>query len=160
MIIGCSMSFGHYHFFGLNYLSRKELVSGLPVVEISNCVCETCQLGKKHRESFLVGKSRTARKLLEIMHSDLCTINMLTHGGNRYFIAFIDDFSRKTWLYFLKQKSEACDVFKSFKTFVEKQSGCRIRTLRIDRGQEYLACADFFEQHGIPHQLTTRYTLQ
>ncbi|RDY05840.1 hypothetical protein CR513_10270, partial [Mucuna pruriens] len=43
---------------------------------------------------------------------------------------------------------------------VEKQNGCRIKALRTDRGQEYLACADFFDQHGIQHQLTTRYTPQ
>ena len=88
------------------------------------------------------------RKLLEIVHSDLCTIDISTHGGSRYFITFIDDFSRKTWVYFLKQKLEACDVFKSFKAYVENQSDCKIKILRTNRGQEYLACIDFFKQHG------------
>ena len=87
------MHLGHYHFSGLNYQSRKELVSGLPAVKIPNCVCETCQLGKKHRESFLIGKSWRGRKLLEIGNLDLCTVDVLTHGGSRYFITFIDDFS-------------------------------------------------------------------
>ncbi|RDX94009.1 hypothetical protein CR513_23663, partial [Mucuna pruriens] len=152
------MRFGHYHFSGLNYLSKKEYVSGLPIINIPEGVCETCEIAKKHRGSFPTGKSWRAKKPLEIVHSDLCMVEIPTHGDSRYFITFIDDFSRKTWVYFLK--SEACDAFKSFKAFVEKQSGCRIKALRTDRGQEYLACADFFDQHGIQHQLTTRYTPQ
>nr|KYP39875.1 Retrovirus-related Pol polyprotein from transposon TNT 1-94 [Cajanus cajan] len=143
-----------------NALSRKEYVSGLPVINILEGICETCEIGKKHRESFPTGKSWRARKPLEIVHSDLCMVEIPTHGGSRYFITFIDDFSRKAWVYFLKQKSEACDAFKSFKAFVEKQSGCKIKALRTDRGQKYLACANFFDHHGIQHQMKTRYTPQ
>ena len=72
------MRFGHFHFSGLNYLSRKEYVSGLPVVNIPSGVCETCQIGKKHRESFPTGKSWRAKKLLEIVHSDLCSVEIPT----------------------------------------------------------------------------------
>nr|KYP46330.1 Retrovirus-related Pol polyprotein from transposon TNT 1-94 [Cajanus cajan] len=154
------MRFGHYHFSGLNFLSRKEYVSGLPVINIPEGICETCEIGKKHRESFPTGKSWRARKPLEIVHSDLCMVEIPSHGGSRYFITFIDDFSRKAWVYLLKQKSEACDAFKSFKAFVEKQSDYKIKALRTDRGQEYLACEDFFDHHGIQHQMTTRYTPQ
>ena len=154
------MRFGQFHFSGLNYMSRKEYVSGLPVVNIPSGVCETCQIGKKHRESFPTGKSWRAKKLLEIVHSDLCSVEIPTPGGCRYFITFIDDFSKKAWVYFLKQKSEAIDVFKTFKAFVEKQSGCLIKALRTDRGQEYIVGTNFYEQHGIQHQLTTRYTPQ
>jgi len=154
------MRLGHYHFSGLNFLSKKEYVSGLPIINIPEGICETCEIGKKHRESFPTGNSWRARKPLEIVHSDLCMVEIPTHGGSRYFITFIDDFSIKAWVYLLKQKSEACDAFKSFKAFVEKQSGCKIKALRTNRGQEYLACADFFDHHGIQHQMTTRYTPQ
>lgn len=54
-----------------------------------------------------------------------------TPSGTRYFITFIDDFSRKTWVYFLKQKLEACEAFKTFKAFVETQSGYRIKELHF-----------------------------
>jgi hypothetical protein len=53
-------------------------------------------------------------------------------GGNRYFITFIDDFSRKLWVYFLKEKSAALTVFKNFKTLAENQSGHKLVTLRSD----------------------------
>ncbi|RDX76245.1 hypothetical protein CR513_43783, partial [Mucuna pruriens] len=91
---------------------------------------------------------------IEIVYSNLCIIEIPIYGDNKNFITFIDDFSRKTW------KSKACDAFKSFKAFVEKQSSCKIKTLRVDRGQEYLAYTIFFKQHGIQHQLITRYTHQ
>nr|XP_025617125.1 uncharacterized protein LOC112709457 [Arachis hypogaea] len=60
------MGFRHFHFSGLNYLSRKGLVSGLPWIHIPNCICEICQLEKKHRDSFPTEKSWRARRLLEI----------------------------------------------------------------------------------------------
>jgi len=63
-------------------------------------------------------------------------------------------------VYFLKQKSEATDAFKTFKVLVEKQSGCLIKALKIDKGQEYLVDTNFFQQQGIQHQLTTSYTTQ
>ncbi|XP_072054390.1 uncharacterized protein [Arachis hypogaea] len=77
------MRFGHFHFSGLNYLSRKGLVSGLPRIHIPNCVCEICQLGKKHRDPFPTGKSWRARRLLEIVHSDLCSVEVPSNGSSR-----------------------------------------------------------------------------
>ncbi|KAL4343519.1 hypothetical protein AHAS_Ahas11G0086500 [Arachis hypogaea] len=94
------------------------------------------------------------------MHSDICSVEVSSNSGSRYFITFTDDFSRYIWVYFLKQKSEACDTFKTFKLFVEKQSGCKIKIFRTNRETEYLACSDYFKQHRIQHQLTTRYTPQ
>jgi len=64
-------------------------------------------LEKKHKGSFLTEKSWRENKILDIIHSDLCTVDILTYSGSRYFIAFIDHFSRKTCVYFLKQKSKA-----------------------------------------------------
>ncbi|XP_031124337.1 uncharacterized protein LOC116027050 [Ipomoea triloba] len=60
-------------------------------------------------------KSKRATKQLEIVHSDLCSLEVPSNGGCKYFVTFIDDFSRKTWVYFLKQESDACDVFQQFK---------------------------------------------
>jgi len=129
-------------------------------MNILDGVCDTCEIGKKHRESFPTGKSWRMKKLLKIVHLDLCTVEIPTHGDNNYFITFIDDFSKKMWVYFLKQKSEACNAFKMFKAFAEKQNGCKVKALIIDKGQEYLSYTIFFEKHGIQHQLTTKYTPQ
>ena len=64
---------------------------------------------------------------------------------------FIDDYSRKTWVYFLKQKSEAFIAFKNFKALVEKESGYEIKSLRFDRGGKFTSKEfnDFCESHEI-----------
>jgi transposase InsO family protein len=102
-----------------------------------------------------------ATKHLELVHSDICgPINPQSNGGNRYFITFADDFSRKTWTYLLSDKASAFDEFKKFKTLVEKESKCQIVCLRTDRGGEFTSNAfnEFCSNHGIKRQLTTAYT--
>jgi hypothetical protein len=72
---------------------------------------------------------------LPLVHTDICRpIKPMSLGGNRYFVTFIDDFSRKLWVYFLNEKSAAFTVFKNFKALVENQSGHKLVTLRSDRG--------------------------
>nr|XP_034893821.1 uncharacterized protein LOC118033088 [Populus alba] len=80
----------------------------------------------------------------------------------RYLITFIDDYSRKTWVFFLMAKSEAYSTFKSFKARVEKETGSYIRSLRTDRGGEFTSqdFTDFCNEHGIQRQLTTAYSPQ
>ena len=83
-------------------------------------------------------------------------------GSQRYFLIFIDDFSRMTWVYFLKQKSEAFATFKKFKALVEKQKGCSIKTIRSDRGGEYTSqkFEEYCKNEGIQKHLTSGYTPQ
>ena len=66
-------------------------------------------------------------------------------------MSFIDDYSRKTWLYLLKQKSQAFYVFKTFKAMAEKESNKFIKVLRSDGGGEYMSneFMDFCKYHGI-----------
>ena len=95
--------------------------------------------GKQHRNTFLVRKSSRAHAPLEIVHSDICgTMHTPSMGGCNYFLTFIDDFTRKTWVYFLKHKSDAF-FFQQFKALVENQSGYNIKILRTERGGEYVS---------------------
>ena len=65
--------------------------------------------------------------LLELVHTDICELNgILTRGGNRYFITFIDDSSRFTYVYLLKHNNDAFNVFKVYKAKVENQLGKKI----------------------------------
>ena len=101
------------------------MVRGLPLIEKPKRICEGCIFGKQHRETFPVGKSYRARAPLEIIHSDIFG-PMQTPSivlGCTYFLTFIDDFTRKTWIYFLKHKSDAFGCFQQFKSLVEKHSG-------------------------------------
>ena len=93
--------------------------------------------------------------LLELVHTDICELNgILTRGGNRYFITFIDDSSRFTYVYLLKHKDDAFNVFKVYKAEVENQLGKKIKIIRSDRGGEYFSneFIVFCEDHGIIHE--------
>jgi transposase InsO family protein len=83
-------------------------------------------------------------------------------GGSFYFLTFIDDFSRKIWIYFLRHKSETSTKFKEFKAEAEKQSGKYIKALGSDGGGEYNSreFANFCKSQGIIMQTTARYTPQ
>lgn len=154
---------GHLNFGGLKLLSTKNMVKGLPHIDHPDEVCEGCILGKHHRPSFSKEIRWRASRLLEIVHTDVCgPLNPVSTGGNQYFLTFIDDYSRKTWVYFLKRKSEVFEIFKEFKTLVERQSGCYIKVLRSDQGGEFTSdlFENFCKEHGIIHQLTPAYTPQ
>ncbi|KAG6501358.1 hypothetical protein ZIOFF_041237 [Zingiber officinale] len=139
------------------------MVQGLPHIEGKQHICEGCAFGKQHRLPFPKGVSWRAKEKLELIHTDVCgPMDTLSHAQNRYFILFIDDHTRMTWVYFMRQKSEVFMIFKKFKSLVEKQSGCFIKTLRSDRGKEYTSKEfhNFCEDEGVERQLTVRYTPQ
>ncbi|KAL0418689.1 UNVERIFIED_CONTAM: Retrovirus-related Pol polyprotein from transposon TNT 1-94 [Sesamum radiatum] len=118
---------------------------------------------KQHKKPVLSGTSWRAKAVLELIHTDVCgPMRTPSHEQNRYFILFIDDYSRMTWVYFMREKSEVFKVFKKFKNLVEKQSGRSIKVLRSDRGKEYNNSEfnKFCEEEGIEHQTTVSYNPQ
>ena len=89
--------------------------------------------------SFLkIGKTPKADKL-ELVHTDLWGPSPVASlGGSRYYITFIDDSSRKVWVYFLKNKSDIFETFKKWKAMVETETGLKVKCLRSDNGREYI----------------------
>jgi len=83
-------------------------------------------------------------------------------GGYLYYLTFTDDYSRKTWIYFLKKKDEVFTWFHHFKAMIENQSEKRIKILRTDNGTEYEANEfhDYCREAGIKRETTTPYTLE
>ena len=81
---------------------------GLPEIEDVKTTCEVCVKGKHHHVPFLKQSKWRATERLQFIPSDLCgPINPPSNSQIRYFISFIDDFSRKTWINFVLEKSEA-----------------------------------------------------
>jgi transposase InsO family protein len=80
----------------------------------------------------------------------------------KYALTFIDDFSRQSWVYFLKYKSEVFSTFKKFKAFIEKQTSLSIKKLHTNNEGEYVnqAFIDFCRERGIQHQLIVPYNPQ
>eukprot|EP00253_Pinus_taeda_P013735 PITA_13735 len=96
--------YGHLNFESLSQLQKQGMVKGLPTFKRENAKCEACIYGKQNRESFPTSSWRANRRL-QLVHSDVCGPIQTSFGGCKYFLLFIDDFSRMTWVYFLKNKS-------------------------------------------------------
>lgn len=155
--------YGHLSYKSLITLRNKDMVISLPGIGEEKITCEACIKGKHHRVPFPKQSKWRSTEKLELIHSDLCgPITPPSNSHKRYLISFIDDFSRKTWIYFVLEKSEAFHTFKEFKVFVEKQTGNFIKCLRTDRGGEYNSTEfkEYCKEHGIKRQLTTAYTPQ
>ena len=87
--------------------------------------------------SFPSGAKR-ANKILELVHSDVFgPMSAPSLGNFVYYVSFIDEFSRNTWIYFLTKKSKSFDRFQEFKALVENQTEKKIKVLRTDNGGEF-----------------------
>jgi hypothetical protein len=76
--------------------------------------------------------------ILELIHSDVCVPILSTSlSGYVYYMSFIDDYSHKTWIYFLKSKYEVFGKFKEFKALIHNLSERKIKILMSDNGGEY-----------------------
>ncbi|KAK2395944.1 secreted RxLR effector protein [Trifolium repens] len=118
--------------------------------------CRSCLIGKMTKAPFK-GKGERANDLLALIHTDVCgPLNIPARGGFTYFITFTDDFSRYGYVYLMKHKSESFEKFREFKNEVQNQLGKNIKTLRSDRGGEYLSQEfnDHLKECGIVSQLT------
>jgi len=94
--------YGHINFRDLNMLSEKKMVQGLPKIKLPNEVCDMCCTGKQARNSYNATIPFNATRKLKVIHSDVCgPFEVKSVGGNRYFVTFIDEFTRKLWIYTL-----------------------------------------------------------
>lgn len=147
-----------------NYLNKmSEAVEGLNLdrkVNITKSTCSTCCEGKQSRLPFKHVGSR-ANEILELIHTDICgPMEVASIGGSKYFLLFVDDYSRMIFVHFLRNKSEALSCFKEFKAKAENQTNKKIKTIRSDNGLEF--CNKefdlFLQKEGINHQKTNNYT--
>lgn len=155
--------FSHLSHKGLRTLQYKQMVKGLPQIKAASKVCEHCMIGKQHREAIPKKSLWRASQQLQLVHADICgPITPTSNSNKRYLISFIDDYSRKMWVYFLAEKSEAFTTFKNYKVLVEKEIGASICCLRTDRGGEFTSFEfnEYCKVNGVKRQLTAAYTPQ
>ena len=103
-----------------------------------------------------MGESHRSSRKLQLIHSDVCGPIDESIGGKRYFVSFIDDYSRCCAVYFMSSKAEVFERFKEFEAITTNESGQRIGTLRTDNGGEYVSkeFEAYLTSKGIKHQLT------
>ncbi|KAL2327971.1 hypothetical protein Fmac_021398 [Flemingia macrophylla] len=150
-------------------LIRNEI---LPQLDFSDWnVCVDCIKGKQTRHT---SKNPTTRstQLLELIHTDICgPFDIPSWNGEKYFITFIDDYSRYCYIYLLHEKSQSMNVIEVFINEVERQLDRKVKIVRSDRGGEYYGKTDesgqcpgpfakFLESRGICAQYTMPYTPQ
>lgn len=138
----------------------RETATGVPVLSSEHDdLCRGCVLGKYTNATFSRSNNRE-KCVLGLIHSDICgPMSTTTLRGGEYFVTFIDDYSRKTWIYFLKTKDEVFHHFREFKALVENMTGKKIKVLRLDNGGEYTDkdLTNFCAKEGIKKEWTTPY---
>jgi hypothetical protein len=132
---------GHLNFDHIVKLNNEGTVKDLPrISKPNNSVCESCQMRKLTHAQFKSKSFTSSEKPVQIVHMDLCgPLRKEGTGGERYFMLVIDDFSRLTWVSFLREKSDVFEKFKKFKALAENQIGRKLKAIRSDRGGEFMS---------------------
>jgi hypothetical protein len=114
------------------------MVEGIPKLQSTHeGVCKGCALGKNVKKPFLSNNNRS-KEILDLIHLDVCgPMRVKSLGGSLYYVIFIDDYSKKTWLYILKKKDEVFNKFQEFKAEIENLTNKKIKTLRTYNRGEY-----------------------
>jgi transposase InsO family protein len=151
---------GHIREKGFLLLHGKCMVEGVSNCSLDFDFYEHCLYGKKNWVIFPYGTKRVER-ILQLVHNDVFGPALVPSlGKSMYYVSFIDDFSRNTWIYFLRKKYEFFYRIKEFKALVENQTEKRIKVLRTNNGEKF--CGNKFEELckkcGIARQKTTPYT--
>jgi transposase InsO family protein len=153
---------GHIGEKGLQTLHSKGMVGGMSNCTLNFYFCEHFIYGKHDRVRFSSGAT-SAKGILELIHSDVFGhVFVPSLGKYVYYVSLIDDFSRNTWIYFLRNKYEVFDKFKEFKAMVENHKEKKIKVLRTDNGGEFYRneFEELCKKFGISRKNTTSYTPQ
>ncbi|KAL0311158.1 UNVERIFIED_CONTAM: Retrovirus-related Pol polyprotein from transposon RE2 [Sesamum angustifolium] len=146
----------------LGHPSLPTLQKVLPI-KSSRLACESCELGKHHRASFPPRVDKCSSSPFTLVHCDIwgpCRFESIS--GFRYFITFVDDYSRMIWVYLLKDRSQVPTIITSFYNEIKTQFSVNIRILRTDNALEFVqkTVSDFCDSKGILHQTSCPYTSQ
>ena len=109
----------------------------LPFVGERNCetICDSCQRAKSHQLPYSISTSVSV-KPLQLIFSDVWGPAPSSVGRHTYYVSFIDDYSRFTWIYLLKKRSDVFQVFHNFQALVERKFDCKIIAMQSDWGGE------------------------
>ncbi|GJQ97432.1 putative ribonuclease H-like domain-containing protein [Tanacetum coccineum] len=140
---------GHVNFKNLNKLVKGNLVRGLPSKIFQNDhTCVACQKGKQHKASCKAKSVSSISQPLQLLHMDLfgpTSVRSLNH--KTYCLVITDDFSRFSWVFFLRTKDETSGILKDFIRQIENQLNQKVKTIRCDNGTEFKN-RDFIEFCG------------
>ncbi|GEM12712.1 gag-Pol polyprotein [Rhodotorula toruloides] len=151
----------------IDALARSKHVTGLKVdgsgwsKTSGSHICNVCHVARSSRLPFPRSNS-IASTPLELVHSDVLSINVPSLGGRRYIVTFVDVYTRMLWVEPLARKSDVFEAFVQFKAKVENESGRQIQRFRSDNGGEYMSRTfdDMLAEHGIIRESPPPYSPQ
>lgn len=145
-------------------MKLKDLAQG---VHVKGCsckeLCEACIQGKMHRKQFPKMSESKTSEVMDLVHTDICgPMRTKTIGGRRYFLTFIDDYSKYTVVYIIRNKFEALEKLEEYVEMAKTQFNKKPKILRSDNGGEYTGkrVRAYLKRNGIIGQFTAPYTPQ
>ncbi|GJS83053.1 putative ribonuclease H-like domain-containing protein [Tanacetum coccineum] len=155
---------GHVNFKNLNKLVKGNLVRGLPLKIFQNDhTCVACQKGKQHKASCKAKLVSTISQPLQLLHMDLfgpTSVRSLNY--KTYCLVITDDFSRFSWVFFLRTKDKTSGILKDFIRQIENQINQKVKSVRCDNGTEFknMDFIEFCGSKGIKREYSTARTPQ
>ncbi|KAJ9538611.1 hypothetical protein OSB04_031344 [Centaurea solstitialis] len=154
----------HLNFKTLNQLCINNLVIGLPDFRYTKVsLCSACEKGKQTRASFKSKQISSISSPLQLLHMDLFgPVNVQSIAGKKYTLVIVDEFSRYTWVFFLRSKSDAPEEIILFVRKMERLNNLTVRSIRSDHGTEFKnsTLETFFDQKGISQNFSSVRTPQ
>jgi transposase InsO family protein len=131
-------------------------------VHVSSLRCEHCIYAKNHRVPFKISINKSPFPFTRVFTDVWGPFSTPSTLGYRYFVSFIDDCTRVSWVYLLKSKHEVLDVIPKFSKMIITQFNTQVKVFHSDNGREFKnqSLAKFFEENGILHQTSCTYTPQ
>ncbi|KAE8701188.1 Detected protein of confused Function [Hibiscus syriacus] len=154
------MQLGHAGEKSLQIMTKKGLLKGAKACKLN--FYEYCVLGKQKRVKFGTTIHNT-KGIVDYIHSDVWGPSKTSSlGENHYFVTFVEDFSRRVWVYSMKSKDEVFRIFLKWKNMTENHTGRKIKRLRTKNGGEYKSDPffDVCHEYGIDRHFTIRNTAQ
>nr|GFA28472.1 retrovirus-related Pol polyprotein from transposon TNT 1-94 [Tanacetum cinerariifolium] len=146
----------HLNFGAINHLARQGLVRGLPKLEFEkDHLCSVCTMGKRTKKTHKPKSKDTNQEKLYLLHMDLYgPMRVKSVNGKKYILVIVDDYSRFTWVKFLRSKDETLEFIIKFLKMIQVRLKVPVRRIRTDNGTEFVnqTLRDYYEEVGISHE--------
>nr|GEV36576.1 retrovirus-related Pol polyprotein from transposon TNT 1-94 [Tanacetum cinerariifolium] len=154
----------HLNFDTINDLAKNDLVTGLSKFKYhKEHLCSLCEQGKSKRASHPPKPVPNSRQMLHLLHMNLCgPMRIARINGKRYILVIVDNYSRYTWVHFLRSKDEAPEVIKTFLKRITVLLQSPVIIIRTDNDTEFKnqVLKEYFDSAGISHQVSSVRTPQ
>nr|GFB17373.1 retrovirus-related Pol polyprotein from transposon TNT 1-94 [Tanacetum cinerariifolium] len=146
----------HLNFDAINHLARQGLVRGILKLKFEkDHLCSVCAMGKSMKKSQKPKSGDTNQEKLYLLHMDLCgPMRVESVNRKKYILVIVDDYSRFTWVKFLRSKDEAPDFIIKFLRMIQVRLKVLVRRIQTDNGTEFVnqTLRHYYEEVGISHE--------